>query len=380
MADKFRTLLSLLGVCTGIFAIVAIFTLVDSIHSTISESFENYGTDILFVESQPLEPDLNEDGFFRWWKYISRPAVSWNEYKFIEQNYPYDVGMAFTARAGDDAVGVAGQWRIVMQEPLREGRLPGSGELENGAAVVVLGSKAASELFPHGEEPLGRSVKVAGGIFRVIGILEESGSNMVSTIPADDARIVPLKALERLVDLSKARTSIAVAGGDAQEVRTLMRQVRRLRPSEEDNFAINRLSFILDEMSEIFDMIGTLGWIVGIFSLLVGGFGIANIMFVSVQERTPQIGIQKALGARRRTIAAEYLREAAVLSVAGGAGGIALVWLGTLAVPSSAITLRLTAANAATGLAVSAVIGLAAGLAPALRAARLDPVEAINKR
>jgi len=375
MADRFRTILSLLGVCIGIFAIVAVFTLIDSLHSTISEGFDEYGADVLFVESQPLEPDLNEDGVFRWWDYISRPAVRYSEFVFLSRRF---ADIAFVSKASDGVVGVGGKWNLVVRGSLRYGRAISSEEISSGAPVVMIGSKVAEALFPGVVDPVGRTLDIYGRSFKVVGLYEESGSNMVTTVPTDEARLIPVKSLQRLLPEDACRNSIAVAGASADELKLLMRQVRRLRPFDPDDFAVNTLSFIVDELSEIFNMVSTLGWIVGIFSLLVGGFGIANIMFVGVEERTPQIGIQKALGARRRTIVLEYLREAVVLSLAGGVVGVLLVWVGTFVVPSSAVTIRLSLGNALLGLGISVVLGLLAGVAPAWRASRLSPLAAIN--
>ena len=373
MADKLRTMLSLLGVCIGIFAIVAVFTLVDSLHATISEGFENYGADILFVESQPLEPDLNEDGVFRWWEYASRPEASFNEFSFLREMLGADARVAFVVRCDAGVVGVDGWWQMVVQDDIRAGRGFTAAELSGGAAVAILGSKAAAELFKNVEDPVGRSVKVGGRNFRVVGVFAERGANMVSTVQVDDVLLVPARSVG-----GGGRTSIAVSGSSAEELRLAMRQVRRLRPGDSDNFAINTLSFIVSELSEIFGMVSTLGWIVGIFSLLVGGFGIANIMFVGVEERTRQIGIQKALGARRRVIVREFLREAVLLSLGGGVCGVLLVWIGVLLIPASAITVRLSFSNAFLGLSVSVILGLLSGVAPAWHAARLSPLEAIN--
>jgi len=375
MADKFRTILSLLGVCIGIFAIVAVFTLIDSLHSTISEGFENYGADILFVESQPLEPDLNEDGVFRWWEYISRPPVRYSEYQFLKNN----IGeIAFVSKCSDGVVGVGGEWKMIVRDQILYGRSLSENETESGSPLVMLGAKVAEQLFPFEKNPVGRSVKIFGGNFKVVGIFEESGANMVSTVKTDESKIIPVKALERLVPEQNCRNSIAVSGTTTESLRYQMRSLRRLRPFDQDNFAINTLSYIVEQLSEIFELVSTLGWIVGIFSLLVGGFGIANIMFVGVEERTPQIGIQKALGARRKTIILEYLREAVLLSLSGGAVGVVLVWVGTLFVPQSVITVALTFSNALIGLGVSVVLGLLAGVAPAYRASRLSPLAAIN--
>lgn len=382
MADRFRTFLSLLGVCIGIFAIVAVFTLVDSLHSTIRESFEDYGTDILFVESQPLEPDLNEDGIFRWWEYISRPPVEYTEYEFL-RGHLSRYGDISCTRQSDGAVGVEGNWRMVIKESLECGRLFSSLEMERGADVTILGSKRAESLFPgrNPEFAEGKNIKIGDRGVRVIGVFRETGADMVSTVDVDHSCIIPLRCYDRISSLSAAsRTSIAVSGADSDELRILMRQVRRLRPGEKDNFSINTLSFIIEELDDLFKMFNRLGWILGLFSLLVGCFGIANIEFVNVEERIPQIGLQRAIGASRRDIALEYMREAVYLSLVGGALGIALVWLLTVIIPTDTISLRMSLSNVLTGLAVSVLTGIAAGVAPALRASRLDPVEAINHR
>ncbi len=382
MADRVRTFLSLLGVCIGIFAIVAVFTLVDSLHSTIRESFEDYGTDILFVESQPLEPDLNEDGIFRWWEYISRPPVKYTEYEFLRGNLSRYGDISCT-RQSDGTVGVEGDWRMVIKESVECGRLFSPQELERGADVAILGSKRVESLFP-GRSPEfaeGKKIRIGDRSLRVIGVFRETGTDMVSTVNVDNSCIIPLRCYNRITSLSAAsRTSIAVSGADSDELRMLMRQVRRLRPGEKDNFSINTLSFIIEELDDLFRMFNRLGWIVGLFSLLVGCFGIANIEFVNVEERIPQIGLQRAIGASRRDIVLEYMQEAVSLSLSGGSMGIALVWFLTVIIPTELISLKMSMSNVLTGLTVSALTGIAAGVAPALKASRLDPIEAINHK
>lgn len=382
--DWFRTLLSLLGVCIGVFSIVAVFTCVDSLKATIRSAFENFGADILFVEREPLEPDLNEDGVFRWWNYIGRPQVTEDEYRYLRDNSTQADKVAYSV-SFSDVVGVCGDWDMTVQTPIAAGRGLSGAELERGTPVAVIGDAVRKRILEEAGDPLGRNIRIGDAFFTVIGIFEKRGSNAVSTIDVDNARVIPYRAAAALCDVSSARASIALspkasAGEDGLlfEVRSLMRQVRRLQPSADDDFALNRFSFILGELTEIFDMVNTLGWIIGIFSLLVGCFGVANIMFVSVQERIREIGIQKALGARRSRIFAQFLQEASLLSVLGGGAGVLLVWLVTLAVPSPVVELHLSAANVLLGFGISLAIGIIAGLAPAARASRLNPVDAIN--
>lgn len=382
--DWFRTLLSLSGVCIGIFSIVLVLTLIDSLQNTIREGFESFGTDIVFIEKEPLEPDLNEDGIFRWWDYLSRPAISYSEYLFLRQNSRLAEKIAFSSRFSD-ITAVCGDWGTVVSSGISDGRTFSCDEIERGSSVTIIGENAAKELFKHGENPVGRSIRLLGKNFTVIGVFEKCGANTVSTVDIDNIRLIPVKTAQSMIDLSKTRTSITVApkqgiSGEVftEELRTLMRQYRRLSPRDKDNFSINRISFIIEQMGEIFALANLLGWIIGLFSLLVGGFGIANIEFVSVQERTPEIGIQKAIGAKRSVILRQFLREAAVMSGLGGLAGIALAGIVAAIIPSSFIHLTLSLKNAVTGLSVSLVTGVIAGLAPAIRASRLNPVDAIS--
>ena len=236
----------------------------------------------------------------------------------------------------------------------------------------------------------------------MIGIFAKAGLNTVSTVDVDNVRLVP----ERTMAVSGAggageRCSILLADADEAAVRALMRACRRLGPGQRDDFALNRLSYLLDEMTGIFALVAKLGWIIGVFSLLVGGFGIANMLYVSVEERRPQIGICRALGARRRVIVRQFLGESAALSLLGGLAGMvlvqALLWilrlvlalragagLAAAAAPAAAgsaaelLPLFLSPRAALSGLAAALLIGLAFGVSPARRASLLPPAEAIS--
>lgn len=376
-ADRFRTRLSLLGVAVGIFSIVTALTLVDAVQQSVREGFSAYGGDVLFVERMPLEPDLDDERRFRWWEYAARPEVSWREYRYLEEQ---GLGEAFTqiafVRYGVSCTGVAGAWRLLVQHPLAAGRGFTERELSNGAAVVLVGAgvKDAADRPVRCGDPLW----IDGVHYEVIGIFEKAGTNSVCTVDIDQVRLVPEKAMRA----QALRSSILLSDADEGKVRALMRACRRLTPLQQDDFALNRLSFLLDEMDHLFGMIAKLGWIVGFFSLLVGGFGIANMMYVSVAERRPQIGICRALGARRRDILVQFLGEAAVLSMLGGAAGVALVQTALLALRvfdiASGLPLTLSLRAALSGLTAALVIGLLFGFVPARHAASLPPAAAIT--
>ena len=315
-ADRFRTLLSLLGVSIGIFSIVAALTLVDSLRAVVRDSFATYGSDVLFVEREPLEPDLNEDGEFRWWVYASRPPVTWREYRYLAEVGGIEEGgsgaferMAFAAYGLRNAVGVDGDWSLLVPQPLASGRPFTTREVATGAPVALVGAEA--------EASPGDAIWIGGARYEVIGVFSKAGMTTVSPVDIDHVRLVPYRTLHGPV----VRSSILLSGADETAVRRMMRSVRRLPPEADDNFAMNRLSFLLDEINHIFTLVSRLGWIIGLFSLLVGGIGIANMLYVSVEERKPQIGICRAIGARRRDIGRQFLAEAIVLSLLGAAGG-----------------------------------------------------------
>ncbi|MBR1539554.1 MAG: ABC transporter permease [Bacteroidales bacterium] len=371
-ADRFRTLLSLLGVAVGIFSIVAALTLVDCVQTSVREGFAAFGSDLLFVEREPLEPDLNEDGVFRWWAYAARPPVRWKEYRYLAER---GSGKAFEriafAAYGAETVGVDGQWKLLVPQALTEGRGFTQRELENGLPVAMAGAEV--------EAKLGEALWLEGRRYQVIGRFEKAGINTVSPVDVDHSCLIPFKSQGS----SASRSSIVIAGARDAQVRAVLRECRRLGPGQKDNFALNRLSFLLDEMDDIFSMLAKLGWIVGIFSLLVGGFGIANMLYVSVEERKPQIGICRALGAKRKDISREFLGEAGLLSLLGGGAGIlmagGLLTLVKLAGGTTGLPLALTLRSVAAGIAAALGVGIVSGVAPARHAARLNPVDAIKK-
>ena len=376
-ADRFRTLLSLLGVAIGIFSIVAALTLVDSVQKSVRDGFSAFGSDLLYVEREPLEPDLNEDGVFRWWEYIARPSITWREYRYLKERggeTAFDQ-IAFAAY-GPETVGVDGDWSLLVPQQLAQGRYFTQREQEEGLPVVIVG--AAVEAANGGPLTCGDPLWLEGKRYEIIGIFAKAGLTTVSPVDVDEVRLVPYKS-QRLEPL---RSSIIVSGTNPERIRTILREYRRLGPLQSDNFALNRLSFLLDEMNEIFALVAKLGWIVGIFSLLVGGFGIANMMYVSVEERKSEIGICRALGAQKKTIVKAYVKEAVLLSLAGGFAGILLLEILLTGMKLTGfvkvLPLTLSPRAAISGILATILIGITFGVAPAKYAAGLNPVDAIK--
>ena len=381
-ADRFRTGLSLLGVAVGIFSIVAALTLVEAMQQSIREGFAVHGGNLLFVERIPLEPDLDEEGRFRWWNYAMRPEVSWREFRFLEENGSDAFASIAFARYGAERVGVDGDWRLLVPGQLKEGRGFTERELRDGAPVMMVGAGVRRDEKAAGGRMLrpGETLWIEGVRYEVIGVFAKTGLNTVSTVDVDHLRLVPERTM---VPGGSERCSILLADADEGAVRALLRSSRRLGPGQSDNFALNRLSYLLDEMNHLFALIAKLGWMIGIFSLLVGGFGIANMLYVSVEERRPQIGICRALGARRRVILRQFLGEAAALSFLGGLAGLDLVQgiliIVRLILPAADLLPMLLPLRAVlSGLSAALFIGLLFGVAPARTASLLPPAQAIS--
>ncbi|MFZ5970918.1 MAG: ABC transporter permease [Bacteroidota bacterium] len=398
-ANLLRTILSLLGVTVGIFAIIAVFTLVDSLEKNIKDSFDFLGAGVLYVEKWPFMVTGDEP----WWEYLRRPNVSYKEFKLMESSLQHASAITiFAARGnaiikrGSSSIGQIGLrggsigYDDIFEMNIERGRYLTSDEVEAGRNVVVLGYEVANALFPNNEDPIGQDVKIKNLKYRVVGVVQKEGQSFLGTPSNDYGAVIPYQSFRRLYQTgtgawNETTSRIGVKGYDndiglvelENEIKGIMRSKRGLRPAEKDNFAVNRPEVIANAVSGLFDVVGVAGWIIGGFSILVGGFGIANIMFVSVKERTSIIGLQKSLGAKNYFILFQFLFEAVFLSLIGGLGGLFLVFLMTLA-PFGDLEVVLSFKNVVLGLGVSSAIGVISGIVPAAVAARLDPVVAIR--
>ncbi len=394
--NKLRTSLSLLGITIGIFAIISVFTIVDSLELNIRESLSTMGSNVIYIEKWPWTSENGQD--YPWWKYVNRPVPNFQEYEEIRNRLVNAEAVSFLVRPqssiqyGDNQVenatvnGVTEGFEDIRNFDVMEGRYFSSFELNAGRNYSVIGYNVADKLFPN-TDPIGKTIVVKKNKLLVIGILKKEGkSNFGDSM--DDAIIVPVNFLRNVLNIrdESMQASIvvkAVAGVELEElrdeIRMTLRSIRRLKPASEDSFALNQISMINNQLEKVFATLNIAGWFIGIFSLLVGGFGIANIMFVSVKERTNIIGIEKALGAKRYFVLLQFVFESILLAVAGGIIGLLLIFGGVALINNgSGFILSLTMGNVLLGLIISSVIGLVAGLAPAYSAARMDPVTAIN--
>lgn len=396
-----RTILSLLSVTVGIFLVISVLTFVDSLEKNIKDSLNFIGTGVLYLEKWPWLADT--DGEYRWWDFWMRPTPSYAEYKFLNENLKHKSHIAIFADRGNQTLkrdnNSIGQVRLVggsegyeniFTVDVEKGRYFTSDELSAGRNVAVIGYEVAKALFPNDEDPLGKNIKVKNMKYMVIGVVKKEGQSFMGTPSNDYVTVTPYNSFRRLYQTGSGRwdeleSSIGLKGFDQDvglvelenEVRGLIRVRRGVKPVEKDNFVINRPEALTKIIGTLFDGVSIAGWLIGGFAVLVGGFGIANIMFVSVKERTPIIGLQKSLGAKNYFILFQFLFEAVFLSLIGGLTGLLLVYFLTF-VPVGSLVVELTLNNIVLGLGVSTVIGIVSGIVPAALAARLDPVAAIR--
>ncbi|MFN8712146.1 MAG: ABC transporter permease [Bacteroidota bacterium] len=392
--NRLRTVLSLLGVTIGIFAIITVFTAVDSMEKRVRDSMSSLGENVVYVEKWPwtFGPE------YPWWKYINRPLPDMKELEEVKRRTTLAESVVFvadmrkTVSAGTSFVenctvtAASHEFDQVTTFDLQSGRYFSELESETGRAVAVVGSAVADALFGS-IDPIGKTIKLYGRNIEVIGIAAQQGESMFGT--SLDAKIlIPVHYARTLTDVKAEEFQPhllvkALPGVKTEdlidELEGVMRAVRRLSPRTDDNFALNEVSLLAEPTQQVFDIIGTVGWIIGAFSILVGGFGIANIMFVSVRERTSQIGIQKSLGARNSFILMQFLVESIVLCLFGGIIGLLMVWgITSLAASALDFDFSLSLANVVLGLSISVLIGLISGFIPSYSASQLDPVEAIR--
>lgn len=391
-----RTVLSLLGVTVGIFSIIGVYTMVDSLESNIKGSLSSIGSNVIYVQKWPWFFGGSD---YPWWKYFRRPEPKYEEFKFLRDNLEnaqavsmIDFAGGVSCKKGNNSIealcqGVTYDFTEITEVPIINGRYFASQEVESGRNVGILGADIADALFSD-SDPIGQTFKMKGQNVTVIGVQERKGKQIADFGGNPDEKVfIPFLSHKRIFSSGEPYGDILIKGFDKDEglfelegeVTGLMRTKRGLRPSEDDSFALNRPEAAAAALGELFKVIGGAGTIIGLFSLLIGGFGIANIMFVSVKERTNIVGIQKSLGAKNSFILYQFLFESIFLCLIGGLCGIILVYLLSF-LPLGSLDIVLTSKNIFKGLFISSGIGLISGILPAWQAARLDPVIAIRSK
>ncbi len=394
--NKLRTFLSLVGVTIGIFSIIAVLAAVDSLKKEIEGSLSGLDNSTVIIMRFNFGPtDIPQ------WKWQQFPDVTYDEYQYVERNTPNLDYATFTLNVPNETIkyednqvdnvpvgAVTDSYYNIEALKLGEGRFFNASESNSGSMVVVLGHEIANKLFGDSANAIGKKVRIYGRKFSVIGVLEKEGSGLFGN-SKDTAVYLPVNVVRRIYgDNNKATFPQIVVkpkkGVDDAEFKALLTQQLRvkrgLKPDQIDNFFVNQMKGLTDFIDEITGSMNLIGLIISGFSLLVGGFGIANIMFVSVKERTNLIGIQKSLGAKNKFILFQFLFEAVILAIIGGLIGLVLVYIASVIVSqfTGDFQFVLSPWNMFIGTAISAIIGLISGILPAISASKLDPVEAIR--
>ena len=394
-SNKLRTFLSLLGIAIGIFCIISVQAVFNSMEKSIKQNLRKLGDDVVVIEKWPW---TFTDPNYAWWEFFKRPNPDLQELKIIKNQSQLAEYVALAMDDGGNLVkfdryslnevnlnGITQEYGNLIGFEIEEGRYFSELESNNGSAICIIGNDIATNLFPEGTDIIGKKINFKGYKASVIGILKKEGQSVLGE--SNDIQIFyPFKYARKFLSKNEATQiwirpkSTASIDQLKDELTGIMRAQRRLKPKQKDNFALNQMSMLSDMMENIFGSIRSVGWIIGGFSLIVGAFSIAFIMFVAVKERTRQIGIKKAIGATWGIIMFEFLIESVILCLLGCAVGLAIIF--TLTAVYNAMLdffpINLDPGNILLAVTIAVSIGVIAGLVPAIIAASMKPVKAIR--
>ncbi|MBN9299963.1 MAG: ABC transporter permease [Filimonas sp.] len=396
--NKLRTFLSLFGITIGIFCIIGVLATIGGLQNKIQTDISTLGSNTIYIDKWDYSgggPD------YPWWKYVNRPVPKYDEVKMIKEKSSlaeyvcYFNSSTATMQYEDNQLqnasiyGVTEDFNKIQTVDIAYGRYLNDFEFQRGNAVGVLGYENAEQLFGNASKAVGQTMSFNKHTVTIIGVTAKQGQSMIgNAYDYDHALLVSYRFYASIYNAQNGDPFIMVKAADqvpsgalVDELRGAMRQVRKLSPKTEDNFALNDVNMFSEQVSGFFGSVNIGGWVIAALSLVVGLFGVANIMFVTVRERTSQIGLKKAIGAKRASILFEFLLESAFLCIIGGLFGLAMVWLLTL-VLNGVLPFTIVIAPYIIVLALSLCIGLGmlAGIIPAFMAAKMNPVEAIRSK
>ncbi len=398
--NKLRTFLSLFGVTIGIFCIIGVLTTVNSLEQNIQDSVKSLGSNTVYIDK--WEYGGGEGGDYPWWKYIKRPEPKHEEMRFLREKTNTIQNIAFNLTAqgqsvvvGKDMIqnvsvyGVTEEFNVIQPFEIQFGRYLNNSDFDHGSANGIMGFENAAKLFGSAERALGKSVTIKNKRINIVGVIKKQGKSlMISAWAFDDCVIIPYRFFKNIWEERYSGPNIMAQGKvnistDAfkDELRGALRAIHRLPPGTEDDFSLNAVSDFSEAVTKMFAAVKLGGWLIGLLSLIVGAFGIANIMFVTVRERTPIIGLKKAIGAKSRTILTEFLLESAFICIIGGMIGLLLVFLlAKLLSGPLQFNVYISYDIMILTVAICVIIGVVAGIVPATIAARMNPVVAIRSK
>lgn len=387
IANKVRSILTLLGIVIGILAVTLMGTLISGLDGSFERSMSFLGRDVLYISKHAWFDNRS------WWEIRNRPNIKPEYAEKLKAGS--DLVLAATpslsrrvnvvrgknSLLGVELEGTTAEYMQTTNVNIEQGRFFTAGEDRSGARVAVIGYDVADGLF-EGEDPVGEKIKLGNYTFRVVGVVEKQGK-FLGLISLDNMLVIPLGTFERLfARRGWSQIAVKVEGDKIEEAKDeltgVMRRIRGLKPDEEDDFAVNQQDAFRSQYNMIKFAIGGTGVFITILSLVVGGIGIMNIMFVTVRERTREIGIRKAIGATRTMILGQFILEAIIICLLGGFIGLLLSYGGSLLIDKFVFPSSMPVWLALFAILLSVIVGLVAGLAPAYKAAKLDPIEALR--
>jgi len=395
--NKMRTFLSLFGVTIGIFCIIGVLSTVSSLEKNIQDGIKSLGSNTIYIDKW----DYQGGADYPWWKYVNRPSPKLIETRLIRDKIKADINIVFSFDAnafiqyendkldGISYHGVTDEFDKIQPIEIAYGRYLTPMEFESGINSIVIGYENAEKLFGKPEKAVGKIVTLRNKKAVIAGVMKKQGKSMIDGWAFDQSIVLSYKFMKQMLFNEQYNNPKIIVKGPANmspealrdELKGAMRSIRRLGPTEEDDFSLNAISDFTKNVSSLFANVNLGGWMIGLLSLIVGAFGIANIMFVTVRERTPVIGLKKAIGAKKRTILMEFLLESALICIIGGLIGIILV-MGMAQLLSSLFNFPVFVSGNILALAIGicVTIGILAGIIPAMIAARMDPVVAIRSK
>ena len=395
-SNKLRTFLSLFGITVGIFCIIGVLATVDSLKNNIKKSFATLGNNTIYVQKRPWGSGGPDD----WWKYNNRPSPKYEESVLLQKRLSYAESIGYITFGSNNVefedqqlsnvtwYAVSEGYARIQPIEIEFGRYLSDAEFLAGANALVMGYTNAETLFINPQNAVGKTVIIKGRKMMVVGVTKKNGSNNMGGWDFDNIVLLPFRTAKNLANKDMAEGFIMVKGKEdvpvdeiKMELDGAYRSVRKLKPVQLDNFALNEVSAANSLLDTVFGSINLGGWFIAGLSLIVGMFGVANIMFVTVRERTGQIGLKKAIGAKRSSIMTEFLLESAFLCILGGAIGLLLVYILTFFIsPAMGFPVYISLNIFTIAISICIITGVLAGIIPALIAARMDPVVAIRSK